>query len=193
VTAYTDATKIAAYLGVTLTAAQITQAAVVADAATLWIERYTGRSWQTASPIANELHTIIGDRVFLSHRPVVAVSAVKTRGSYEDATETTLTSDQYELLDATNGVLLLEGWSSGDELALVSYTHTMTTVPADVGLAATMLASAWLSGSVVPGSIGAQSIAVGQNDVAITFGSGRTDVPAEALSILAGYRTVVIA
>lgn len=192
-TAYTDAAKIAAYLGKTLTSAQQTQAGVLADAATAWIERYLGRSWQTASPITNELHSIIGDRVYLTHRPVVAVSAVKTRGSYEGAAETTLTSGQYELLDAENGVLLIEGWSSGDGLALVSYTHTMTTVPADVGLAATMLAAAWLGGSLAPGTAGAESIAVGQGDIQLKFSASRGNVPQEALSILNGYRTVVVA
>lgn len=192
-TPYTDAAKISAYLGKTLTGSQQTQAGVLADAATAWIENYLGRSWQTASPITNELHSIIGDRVYLSHRPVAAVSAVKTRGNYEDAAETTLTSSQYELLDATNGVLLLEGWSAGDGLALVTYTHTMTTVPADVGLAATMIASAWLGGSLTPGTAGVESIAVGQNDIALKFSTSRSDVPVEALSILNGYRSIVIA
>lgn len=192
-TAYTDSNKIAAYLGKTLTSPQQTQAGVMADAATAWIENYLGLSWQTASPITNELHSIIGDRIYLSHRPVAAVSAVKTRGNYEDAAETTLTSSQYELLDATNGVLLIEGWSAGDGLALVTYTHTMTTVPADVALAATMIAAAWMADALAPGTAGVESLAVGQNDIAIKFTESRSDVPVAALVILNGYRSIVIA
>jgi hypothetical protein len=193
VASYTDATKMAAYLGLTFTAGQITQAGEMALAATAWIDRYVGKTWQGSSPITNELHTILGDRVYLTHRPVAAVSAVKTRADYADADETTLSAGQYELLDATNGVLLLQGWAPAGGLALVTYTHTMTTVPADVALAATMIASAWMGGALAPGTIGAESIAVGQNDIAIKFGSSRSDVPTEALSILNGYRSIVIA
>lgn len=192
-TAYTDAAKVAAYLGLTLTGAQQTQAGVMADAATAWTERYTGKSWQTASPISNELHTILGDRVYLSHRPVGSVSSVKTRANYADADETTLTSGQYELLDATNGVLLVQGWAVAGTLALVSYTHTQTTVPADVALAATMIAASWLGGSLAPGTNGATEIAVGQNDINVKFSSERGSVPPEALAILSYYRSVVIA
>lgn len=192
--AYTDAGKIAAYLGVTLTGAQQTQAGVMADAATGWIERHTGKSWQTASPISNELHSIIGDRVYLTHRPVAAVSAVKLRQMYADADETTLSVGEYELVDPENGLLLVQGWSTWNgTYALVSYTHTMTTVPADVALAATMIAASWLGGALAPGTNGAESIAVGQNDINIKFSASRSDVPSEARSILKAYRSVVIA
>ncbi len=192
--AYTDATKIAAYLGRTLTADQQTQATAMAEAATLWIERYTGKSWQAATPITNELHIILGDRVYLTHRPVVAVSAVKLRQMYADADETTLTSGQYELVDPENGLLLVQGWSTWNgTYALVSYTHTMTSVPADVALAATMIAASWMSGSLAPTTNGLSEISVGQNDVNVKFGERRGDVPNEALSILNGYRSIVIA
>jgi hypothetical protein len=191
--AYTDAQKIANYLGTTLTSAQQTQAGVMSDAATAWIDRYLGRSWQATSPVTDEKHSIIGDRVYLTHRPVVAVSSVKTRGIYEGATVTTLSATQYELLDTVNGVLLLDGWSSGDDLALTTYTHSVSNAPADVQLAASMIAAGWLAGSMSPGTLGAESISVGQNDINIKFGTRRGDVPAEALSILNGYKVVVIA
>jgi hypothetical protein len=191
--AYTDAQKIQNYLGTTLTSAQQTQAGVMSDAATQWVDRYLGRSWQATSPVTDERHSIIGDRVYLTHRPVVAVTSVKTRGIYEGATVTTLSATQYELLDTVNGVVLLDGWSSGDELALTTYTHSVSNAPADVQLAAAMIAAGWLAGSMSPGTLGAESIAVGQNDINIKFGTRRGDVPAEALSILNGYKVVVIA
>jgi hypothetical protein len=193
VTAYTDATKIAAYLGKTLTAPQIAQATVMADAATAWIDRYLGRSWQIASPVTDELHGLVGDTVYLNQRPVAAVSVVKTRAEYADAPSTTLDASQWELLDATNGVLRILGWAGVGALALVTYTHTGITVPADVGLAATMIASAWLGGSLAPGTNGVESIAVGQNDINLKFSASRSDVPVEALSILNGYRQIVVA
>lgn len=191
--AYTDAARIAAYLGLTLTGAQQTQAGVMADAATAWIERYTGKSWQVASPVTDERYEIQGDRVYLARRPVLAVSAVKTRTYYPDLGVTTLSEGQYELLDAENGLLMIQGWSVSGMLALVTYTHAMTTAPADVRLAATMIASAWLSPALAPSTNGLSSVSVGQNDVSVKFSERRGDVPAEALSILKPYRSIVIA
>lgn len=191
-TAYTDATKIAAYLGVTLTSPQQTQAGINAQAASDWIDEYKGRSWQDDGTVTDELHGIVGDRVYLSHRPVTAVSAVKTRGSYAGAAVTTLSASQYELLDAQDGELLIQGWSSGDYLALVSYTHTATQPPSTIGLAATIIAASWLAPTLAPQTAGLESVAVGQNDVNVKFRKDRGDVPAEALTVL-GARAVIIA
>ena len=191
--AYTDAQKIANYLGTTLTGAQQTQAGVMSDAATAWIDRYLGRSWQATSPVTDEKHSIIGDRVYLTNRPVVALTSVKARGIYEGATVTTLSASQYELLDAANGIVLLDGWVSGDELALTSYTHSVNSAPADVQLAASMIAAGWLGGALNPGTAGVESLSVGQNDVSVKYSATRSDVPVEALSILNGYRQIVIA
>lgn len=191
--AYTDATKIAAYLGLTLTSPQQTQAGVVADAATAWVERHTGRSWQTSSPVTDELHEMVGDTVYLNQRPATAVSAVKTRERYADAPTTTLGSSEWELLDAANGVLLILGWAGLGVLALVSYTHTATAAPDDVELATTMIAAAWLSQTLRPSTQGVDQLSVGQNDITVKFSASRADVPAEALSILRAYRSIVVA
>jgi hypothetical protein len=59
VTTYTTAADIAAYLGVTFTPAQATAADQVAEAVTLYIDGYTGRTWQTASPVAAELDPVL--------------------------------------------------------------------------------------------------------------------------------------
>lgn len=190
---YTDATKIANYLGVTLTSPQQTQAGVVAQAASDWIDEYKGRSWQAATPVTDELHTVYGDRVYLNHRPVTAVSAVKTRGDYADADLTTLAAGQYELLDAANGVLLVQGWAGSGALALVTYTHTAgSTVPSTIALAATMIAASWLAPTLAPQTNGLASVAVGQNDASVKFREDRGDVPAEALRLL-GARGFVVA
>jgi len=193
VVSYTDASQIANYLGVTLTGAQQTQAGVLADAATAWIDRYTGRSWQATSPVTDELHTVQGDTVYLNRRPVLAVSAVKTRAVYADAPLTTLAVSEWELLDAPNGVLRILGWAGTGSLATVTYTHSATDAPDDVQLAAAMIAASWLSQTLRPSTDGIESLAVGQNDIAIKFSASRGNVPKEALSILAGYRSIVIA
>lgn len=191
--AYTDATAIAGYLGLTLTSPQQTQATTLAAAATAWIDRYTGRSWQASSPITDELHELVGDTVYLTNRPVTAVTSVKTRERYADAGTTTLDASQWELLDATNGVLLILGWAGAGRLALVTYTHSVSAAPDDVELAATMIAAAWLSQALRPSTEGVEQISVGQNDISVKFAATRGDVPPSALSILNGYRRVVIA
>ena len=191
--AYTDATAIAGYLGLTLTSPQQTQATTLAAAATAWIDRYTGRSWQASSPVADELHELVGDTVYLTNRPVTAVTSVKTRERFADAGTTTLDASQYELLDATNGVLLIMGWAGAGRLALVTYTHSVSAAPDDVELAATMIAAAWLSQALRPSTEGVEQISVGQNDISVKFAATRGDVPMAALSILNAYRRVVIA
>ena len=192
-TAYTDATKIAAYLGVTLTGPQQTQAGICAQAASDWIDEHKGKSWQVASPVTDELHTMTGDRVYLNNRPVATVSSVKTRAAaFVGFDWTTLDSSQYELLDATNGVLLIEGWSaSSDALIKVSYTHTAA-VPSQIALAATIIAASLLGPTLRPNTAGLDSVSVGQNDVAVKFSVDYGSVPSEAMALLGG-RAIVIA
>lgn len=192
-TAYSDATKIAAFLGITLTGAQQTQAGILAQAASDWIDRYTGQSWQDDGTVTDELHSPVGDRVYLNGRPVTAVSAVSTRQPIVGADWTLLDSSQYELLDATNGVLLISGWAAAGLAVKASYAHQATSAPSPVGLAATMIAASWLQPTVSPQTAGLASVAVGQNDVAVKFKDDRGDVPAEALRLLAVYRRFVVA
>lgn len=192
-TAYSDATKVGNYLGVTLTASQITQAGVTAQAASDWIDRYLGKSWQGTSPVTDELHTLVKDRVYLNNRPVASITSVKTRAAaFVGFGWTTLDASQYELLDAANGVLLIAGWSASSEgLVQVTYAYTLA-LPTPVGLAATMIAASWLGPTMVGLPSGLDSIALGQNDIAVKFGSSARDVPPEALTLLAGYRSIVI-
>ncbi len=188
-TLYTDQARIESYLGVTLTDAQAAQAVIVSQAATDWIDRYLGRSWQEASP-ATEVLTVTGDTVWLSNRPVTAITSVQTRADVIGASYATLAAGQYELIDADAGQLQLIGW--GNYLARVVYTHTATTPPHRIGLAATMIAASWMSQALRPSTSGVDSISVGQNDIALKFSASRGDVPAEALTLL-GASPVVIA
>jgi hypothetical protein len=192
VTVYTDASKIAAHLGVTLTADQITQSGVLAQAASDWIDLYLGRSWQAASPVTDELHTPVGDRIYLNKRPVTAVTAVSTRQPIVSADWNLLDTDEYELIDATNGVLLISGWAVNGLAVRASYTHTASTPPSNVALAATLIAASWLGPLMVGLPAGLESVALGQNDINVKFGSTARDVPPEALTLL-GARAVVIA
>jgi hypothetical protein len=197
VTTYTDRTAIAAYLGVTFTPEQATAADQVAAAVTLFIDRYTGRSWQTTSPVAGELDPVLPARieypsaagvVYLQHAPAVAVSAVTLRTAYpNDPTTTPLVTSQYELIDAEHGVLTVAEVVyryAGPILAAVDYTYA-DAVPEDIALAATMMGAAEMARQIAvqsssasvaahPELAGISSIAVGRNDIAIT----RTDTSA---------------
>ena len=225
---YTDSDAIEAYLGATFTPEQATAADAVAAAVTAFIDRYTGRTWQTVSPITGELRRItpplpgggLGSAVvFLAHTPVLAVSAVSVRSAYPNDDETVLEVGAYELRDAAHGVVALDGWSSwwcGDLHAVVDYTYG-DAVPADIALAATMIASGEMARQLAiqsssglaaahPELAGLKSIAVGQNDITIqtsgtsaaTSGgaaaSGSLAPPGSAArAILDGYRRWVIA
>jgi hypothetical protein len=192
VTAYTDATAIAAYVGVALTPAQTTQAAVVAQAATDWIDLYlANRSWQSAAAVTNELHTVNGERVYLDRRPAVAITSVAVRQPIVSTVWTPLGPTQYELIDPQHGALLVVGF--GSYLAQVSYSHAASPAPPPIALAATMIASNWLSNALQPDAFGIESVAVGQNDVTVKFAAGAADVPPEALRILGSYRSVAVA
>jgi hypothetical protein len=194
-TAYTDATKIAAYLGATFTTEQAATAEQLAAAATAYIDGATGRSWQAPSPIVAEWLPIIAKRsdgaattlptVYLYRRPVVSIQAVSIRCGGPGATATPLAVGDYELIDAANGVLRLatsggSAYPYGDvEVALVDYTFA-DAPPPDIALAAIMIASAEMARVLAiaeqdallaanPELAGLKSLSVGQNDVNVAF------------------------
>jgi hypothetical protein len=227
---YTDADAIEAYLGAAFTPEQTTAAGEVAAAVTIQIDRYTGRSWQGVSPVTGELHRLIPPMpggaypatvAFLAHAPVLAVTAVSVRSGSPNGTETAVAAGDYELMDPASGVVALAIWSQDwwdDAWAVVDYTYP-DEVPADIGLAATMIASAEMARQLAiqqasaavlakpPNTMGLKSLSVGQNDVAVTFddqnaganagGSSASGVlwahGSAALVILDSYKRVVIA
>lgn len=160
----------------------------MADAATAWIERYTGRSWQ-AGAISNEIHTVYQGAVRLG-RPVSSVSGITYRTLTPDETPTVLGVDSWELFDVAAGLVLVS--LTDDTVVLVSYTPAGT-VPADVAHAATMIAASWLHPTLNPSTAGIDQISVGQNDVSVKFSSDARTVPNAALLILSLYRRVVFA
>lgn len=187
--AYTDSAKIANYLGVTLTSSQQTQAGIVAQAASDWVDTYKAQSWQGSSPVSNEVQGVIGDTVWLDYRPIVAVTSVETRQPTVGASWTALAAGEYEIADAASGQLRLTGW--GNYEARVSYTHAAVP-PAHVALATTMIAASLLGPTLRPNTQGIDSVSVGQNDISVKFSADYADVPAEALTLL-GAKGLVIA
>ena len=123
---------------------------------------------------------------------MAAVSAVSTRQRIIGSDWTLLDSSEYELIDGTNGVLLISGWAIDGIVTKVSYTHTATAPPSTVALAATIIAASWMAPTLAPQTAGLESVAVGQNDANVKFRSDRGDVPSEAIRLL-GARAIVIA
>lgn len=185
------------YLGLTFSNAQRTQATGALAAATSWIDRYTGRSWQAITPVTDEQCNLLqlpdgSLRCYVERRPTLTVTSVKTRGYSPTSSISTLASGDYELLDGTTGLVAVSGGASLDTLALVSYTHAQTSAPADVQIACQMIAGSWMAASLHPDSVGVRSISVGQNDLSVTYAEDGHRVPPEALDILNLYRRVVI-
>jgi hypothetical protein len=228
---YTDAAAIEAYLGVAFTPEQTAAAGEVASAVTIQIDRYIGRSWQGVSPVVGELRHLIPPMpggaypatvAFLARAPVVAVTAVSVRSGSPNGAETVVAAVDYELIDPASGIVAIaiwyQDWWNGSPLAVVDYTYA-DEVPADIGLAATMMASAEMARQLaIQGSAsaasgrpsdldGVKSLSVGQNDIAVTFedgasaatsggsasGSALAPPGSAARTILDSYRRVVIA
>jgi len=166
--AYTTPARIASHLGVTFTTEQAARADAVADAVTAWIDQRTGRSWQGGGAIADELHLIATDRVYLNAAPVSAVSSVAVHPGTSHAAWSTLGAEDALLFDPIRGVVLLPvGY--GGYYARVSYTSVGDGPPADIMGAADVLAADMMQTTLNPESAGAESISVGQNDISVKY------------------------
>lgn len=166
--AYTDAAAVALHLGRTLTVDQEAQVDVLVPPAQRWIDKRANRSWELTTPITGEAHTLYGPCLYLKQAPVASVEAVRVRSLTPGATARTLTAGvDYELLDATDGLLLIGTYYTVDYRAGVDYTPN---VPLDerIALAATMLVAAWLRPALdgITGDI--KSYSQGQ-ELSVTF------------------------
>ena len=198
---YTNATKIANHLGVALTVPQQAQAEVVAEAITVWIDHRTGRTWQNASgTVTDEVHQITGGVVYLEYRPVIAVSEVHAKPRGGGSVWELVPPSEYQLTDPAAGLLeftsLTNIWAATYD-ARVDYTNAVAAPPADIAYAATVLSADVLFTMLHPESTGVQSLALGQNDIAITYASG-ADADhgggvSMAVRIIDAYRRVVLA
>jgi hypothetical protein len=194
---YTSSQQIAAYLGTTLTTEQLQQADVVAHAITDWIDHRTGRTWQQLGAIVDEINDVIGTSVYLHHAPVASVEAVDVLDeNLFPPTWQTLDPSQYTLIDPQAGVLQLVGGYAGDAVR-VDYTTDQTQPPSDLAYAATVLAADTMTVTLHPESAGVSSIAVGQNDISITYADAGTGGASSAVSlavrVVDAYRRVVLA
>lgn len=181
------------------TDAQAAECADLIDAAEDWLDRWPGGPWATTTAITGERHLahaasnpatgltagagLIGGPVTpgasaavrLYVRPVDSIEEVRLRAPSVGATSAVLVDgQQYELLDAANGVLLV---SAADGLLVeVDYTPAASAPPV-IRRAATELVAAWLQPSMGGLTLGSgaelQSYSVGQ-EVQVRFNSRTT-------------------
>lgn len=181
---YTTIARIQQRSGLTLSASQQAEATELIEAAELFIDQYTGRSWVYTNTLQEERFTPVGRLVHLSRYPVASVSQVRVRSTYPGSEYTTLEIDvDYELLDASNGILALRSpIRIGSSYVYVTYTPVAASVPDPrLELAATDLVLYWLLPTTNPGlgGVGAggdiKSFSVG-GDLSVTFrdGTGQT-------------------
>jgi len=171
----------------------------------LLLDKELGRSWLMPSPVSGEQSRIYGSHLYLQQRPVVSVEAVRVRADIPGAVPQPATAlEQYELLDAAAGLLLLGYWYCPATWVSVDYTHAGPTgpVPADVALFTAKAAAHFMgtvrSGGLGPlGALGGQlsRLAVGQGDLSLDFRDAAAGfaVPAELWTLVAGYRRVAFA
>lgn len=120
------------------------------EAAENLIDAYTGRAWLTGATVVGERHTIQGGRVWLNHKPITAVSAVRLGGAFETGALLAATTDY--VVEPARGLITFRDQSWGD--VAVDYSVPQT-VPADVAEAAGLLVVGQLtSAAALTGSAG---------------------------------------
>lgn len=140
-TAYADATSLALYLGRDLTAAEAASASAACAAATDYIDRYVGKSWQGVS-VSGELQTVYAPTVRLDRAPVASVASVTARSLVVGETPRVLVAGTgYELIDTLNGMLLVN--ESEGTILTVSYV-VGSPAPASIAQAANIIAAQFL-------------------------------------------------
>lgn len=131
-------TELDTYTGETLDPARSTQ---VVNAVNAYIERLTGRSWGEVATVTDEEHDY-EPVIFLRHMDIQSVTEVST-GNPTDSS--VLSASDYYVNDF--GRLTLSNYPASSwsrarrDDVLVTYTHGVSTVPADLKLAALSLAS----------------------------------------------------
>lgn len=198
---YADATSLAAYLQRSLTVAETAAATAACAAATEYIDRYVGRSWQ-GTTITGELQTVESETVHLDYRPVASVTTVTARSMIVGETPRLLVAGtDYELIDAPNGVLLVNGYgydvitTTGYVGLVLTITYVVgSTVPALIAQAANIIA-AWYLVSAPAASNQARGILklkAGSAEITYDPIDKAAAVPGTATTLLNVYRRPVI-
>lgn len=184
---YTTYEQVTSLLGMALTSEQEAQMQSLLESAELAIDFHCRRAWLTGAVTAETTFApYVGRYLYLKNPPVSSVASVAGRQGL-GTTETTLTVDvDYEVRDLDVGLIWLWTPDAYDRIR-VTYTPA-TTVPTLVSLATAELVCHWLRPTLLPGSIGADSIQL--PDLTVKFEAG--DLPESIEAKLAPYRFEVV-
>lgn len=187
---YTTGRRVAAYRGAVLTDAELGRIEPLIMAAEATIDGETGRSW-LGGAIEDEAHPLYGPAIWLDNKPVASIQSVAVRTLGLTSTTVLVADSTYYVRDLNAGALWVPCWDTADEL-LVSYTPTAS-VPADLGLAATMLVAYWLRPAFDGISTDVKSYQI-PGDISVTFRDDavKGGLPDDVRAILARYRSPVV-
>ena len=155
---YCTAGDVAAYLGITLTATQQTEAGLLIAAAEKWIDQAKGVAWLETGPIVEDVYVRNSPLVRVKKPPVLSISEVKVRLWWNSVSQVLSAGVDYELRDPVQGLLYIPfRWRPyklpdqaglGPDKLTITYMPTADPVPDQVRLAASVLASFWLQTSI---------------------------------------------
>lgn len=161
------ATSVATFLGQTLTSGQQAQANALLESAEQVVDAYCHRAWLTGA-ITGERHEREaywrGD-LYVNNPPLTALTSVTGRAGLGADEVTLVSGTDFELVDATSGLIKLAAPWAYDRL-LVSYTP-VTTAPALLQEAVAELIAWVMQPALRPDSYGLYS--VGLPDLQLRF------------------------
>lgn len=200
--AYADAASLAIYLGRSLTAPETAAASSACAAATDYIDRYVGKSWQ-GTTISGEVQTVMGPTVRLDRVPVASITSATARPPLVGATPRMLVAGtDYELIDPLNGVLLVSGYGYVDAVisteGCVGTVLTITYVvgspaPAAIQQAANIIAAQYLVSAPAASNQarGIQKLKAGSAEITYDPIDTAISIPLPAQALLDAYRPAV--
>ena len=161
-------------------------AAALLEAASDFVDRYTGRTW-VAGTVTGEVRTIRLGEIRTTRHPVTGVTSLAVRAPVVGAASTVLVAGStYDVLDAAIGriaVLAVDG-----SLVTISYT-TGPIVPDDIKAVTAMLAGHWSRGAVDNSGSIFSKIKAGSAE--LTYREQTDVMPRDIKAILDGYRAAI--
>jgi hypothetical protein len=182
---YTNPDRVADYLGVSLTAAQIAQAARLIEAAEAAIDAYCGRAWLLGVQTDEAHYAPFTSRLYVRYPPCSAITTVKARASAGDAETVLVSGEDYEVRSLEDGLIWLASPEAHDRIR-VTYTPDAS-LPADVALAATELVASYLQPALRPDSYGLESFRLPDLEVRFARWQGGPDLPPGVMQRLGAY------
>lgn len=190
---YATVEEVAAFLGVTFTAAQEAQAERMLETAEAEVDGYTNRGWLVGAQ-TDEAHPYSEYRLgnlYLRYAPVTSIATVKGRPALGDAEETLVADTDYEVMSLETGWVRILYPASWDRIR-VTYTPTAT-APLDIQQATAELAGNMMQSNLRPMSYGLDSLQLPDLSVNFSRAHVQTALPPTVEAKLDRWRYWVVA